>query len=108
MLIPSKIQKCCDLMTFFFSFFRICYSEESLPVAASQAYCVRYLRWCALCLCEKEFGVVTFIAACHTEARGAFLLSWGLFPNGLVCQETCNIKLVSLKHPSGFCTYILC
>lgn len=31
--------------------------------------------WCALCLYEKEFMVMTFITACHREAHGAFLLS---------------------------------
>lgn len=37
--------------------------------------CALPARWCAFCLYEKEFTVVTFITACHREARGAFLVS---------------------------------
>lgn len=67
--------------------------------------------WCAFRLCGKEFTVVTFITARHREARGPFLLSslgrGGLiFRGGLASRETRSIKLVSLRHPSGFCTSI--
>ena len=37
--------------------------------------CALPARWCAFCLYEKEFVVVTFITACHREARAAFLVS---------------------------------
>lgn len=50
----------------------------SLTLSSSSAglLCALSARWCAFCLHETEFMVVTFITACHREAHGAFLLSY--------------------------------